>query len=353
MNRNEIAIRKTSNDGLKDFGRHEAKTLSRIQRHEILKKFCLERTPKMTSINNNSAAVNALQTLRGINKNLEATQNRISTGYKINSAKDGAAYFAIATTMRSDSKSLETVDSLLGIGAAKIDTATVGTDQSTELVQKMKDLLLSAKEGSTDKTQIQSEISQLQEQLVTVAKSSSYNGVNMLYKGATGAGAGIQQITAAVTRDTSGNIQTSSIDVDSATTLLIDGATAANGMLSKDRTGTNSNSYSIAGGATNITLSATTTTAQINDMVEAVDGALKDLSKSSAKLGAVSNRIDMQSTFVKKLGEALDKGVSRLVDADMEKESAKYAAQQVQQQLATQSLSMANSQPQNILSLFR
>ena len=307
----------------------------------------------MSSILTNTGANTALQTLRSINKDLASTTERVSTGLKIGSAKDGAAFYAIATTMKSDMKSLETVDSLLGIGAAKVDTASVGTEQAIETTQKIKDLLISAKEGSADKTLIQGEIKQLQEQLVTNAKASSYNGVNMLYKGATGAGAGIQNITASVTRDASNNLSTTSIEVDSAKTLLIDGATAANGILSKDRTGTNSGNYSVIGGANNIALTASTTSSQLSDMIEAVEGALKDMTASNSMLGSTSKRIDTQGEFVKKLHDALESGVSRLVDADMEQESAKLAALQTQQQLGVQALSIANSNSQNILSLFR
>lgn len=307
----------------------------------------------MSSILTNTAASNALQNLRSINSELGKSQDRISTGLKIGSAKDGAAYYSIATTMRSDVKALDTVDSLLGVGKAKVDTAAVGTDDALDTAQKIKNLLVSAKEGSADKTLIQTEITQLQQQLVTTAKASSYNGVNMLYKNATETGAGVQSVVAAVTRDSSKNFATTSIQVDSAQTLLIDAATAANGILSKDRAGTNSNNYSIVGGANNIALTATTTDAQLSDMIEAVEGAIKDMTKSSSVLGSASNRIESSGEFAKKLKANLEKGVSRLVDTDMEQESAKLAALQVQQQLSVQSLSIANQNSQNILSLFR
>ncbi|MBY3155405.1 flagellin [Rhizobium laguerreae] len=307
----------------------------------------------MSSILNNTSATNALKTLRQINGNLAKAQDQISTGLKINSSKDGAAFWSIATTMRSDIKALDTVNSLLGIGAAKVDTAQVGTDDAIDTTQKIRDLLVSAKEGSADKTLIQTQITQLQANLVNTAKASSYNGVNMLYKGATGAGAGVQNITSSVSRDASGNLATTSISVDSANTLLIDGATVANGILSKDRTGGNSNNYSVAGGSNNISLTATTTDSQLSDMIEAVEGALKDMTKSSSMLGSVSNRIDSSGEFAKKLQANLQSGVSRLVDTDMEEASAKLSALQTQQQLAVQALSIANSNNQNILSLFR
>ncbi|WP_280114100.1 flagellin, partial [Rhizobium sp. YS-1r] len=84
-----------------------------------------------------------------------------------------------------------------------------------------------------------------------------------------------------------------------------------------------------------------------------VDGQLEQMTSAAAKLGAVSQRIEMQQDFVSKLSDTLDKGVGRLVDADMNEESTKLKALQTQQQLAIQSLSIANSDSQNILSLFR
>ncbi|MCM2496607.1 flagellin [Neorhizobium galegae] len=77
------------------------------------------------------------------------------------------------------------------------------------------------------------------------------------------------------------------------------------------------------------------------------------MNSAASKLGAVSKRLDMQTDFVSKLTDSFDKGVGRLVDADMNEESTRLKALQTQQQLAIQSLSIANSDSQNILSLFR
>ncbi len=71
----------------------------------------------MTSIMTNAAAMAALQTLRTIDGNLETTQNKISSGYRVQTASDNAAYWSIATTMRSDNKALSTVSDALGLGA--------------------------------------------------------------------------------------------------------------------------------------------------------------------------------------------------------------------------------------------
>jgi flagellin len=77
------------------------------------------------------------------------------------------------------------------------------------------------------------------------------------------------------------------------------------------------------------------------------------MASAAAALGSISSRIDMQNDFISKLTDSLDRGIGRLVDADMEEESARLSALQVQQQLGIQSLSIANSNAQNILSLFR
>jgi flagellin len=74
---------------------------------------------------------------------------------------------------------------------------------------------------------------------------------------------------------------------------------------------------------------------------------------AAAAFGSVQGRIDTQASFVSKLTDALKAGIGSMVDADMEEASARLQALQVQQQLATQALSIANQAPQNILSLFR
>ena len=83
----------------------------------------------MASIMTNASALTALQSLNSTNKNLEVTQSRISTGYRVAEASDNAAYWSIATTMRSDHKALSVVQDSLGLGASKVDTAYTGMQQ--------------------------------------------------------------------------------------------------------------------------------------------------------------------------------------------------------------------------------
>src|ERR1700712_1046756 len=125
----------------------------------------------MTSINTNNAAMAALSTLRGINNNLESTQNAVSSGLRISKASDNATYWSIATTMKSDTSAIGAVNDALALGAAKADTAYTAMDSAIDLVGQIKDKLVTAKEGSVDKSKIQEELGQLQEQLQTVAES--------------------------------------------------------------------------------------------------------------------------------------------------------------------------------------
>ena len=306
----------------------------------------------MSSIMTNTSAMTALKTLAATNKAIETTQTRISTGYAVSSASDNAAYWSIATTMRSDNSALGTVQDALGLGAATLDVAYTGMESAIEVVDEIKTKLVAAKEPGVDKAKIQSEITELQAQLEGIATSASFNGENYLHT-ATGLTAGTESVVASFTRDASGNVSIETIDVDTTATVLTDVDTAANGILSQDRTGTNTNVISIAGGANDISIDGTTTDAELDDMIEVVDAALTEMTEAATTLGASKKRIDMQNDFVGNLMDAIDRGVGQLVDADMSEESTRLQALQVQQQLGIQSLSMANQNAQTILSLFR
>src|SRR5262245_11717859 len=116
----------------------------------------------MSSINTNIAAMTALQTLSRTNKDLLTTQNRVSTGYKVQTAADNAAYWSIATTMRSDRGAITTVVDALGLGGATVDTANAGMTKAIETASEIKKKLVAARQPGVDREKVQSEISQLQ-----------------------------------------------------------------------------------------------------------------------------------------------------------------------------------------------
>jgi flagellin len=322
----------------------------------------------MTSIMTNNSALAALQTMRSINMDLETTQGRISSGYRVETATDNAAYWSIATEMRSDNKALSTVQDALGLGAAKVDTAYTGMEASLEVVSEIKAKLVAAREPGVDKTKINSELTELKNQLTSITDSASFSGENWLKNDAATTAAD-KDIVGGFNRDSSGKVSLTKLTVDVSASILIDTNTASAGIFTKDRdadlllataTGTADNFFLInaditgtGGAGTEIALTATTSDADIEAMIRVVDDIYSDVTTAASNLGSVNKRIEMQDEFVGKLMDSIDKGVGRLVDADMNEESTRLKALQTQQQLGVQALSIANSSTQNIMSLFR
>ena len=315
---------------------------------------------EMTSILTNTAAMAALQTLRSINKNMDTTQNRISSGYRVETAADNAAYWSIATTMRSDNSALSTVQDALGLGAAKTDIAYTGLNSAIEVVTEIKSKLVAAREPGVDKTKIDKEIAELKNQLRSIAQSASFSGENWLYNESSSA-LGTKEIVASFNRSANGSVSVTTLAYDTANSVLIDKGDVQRGLLTKsitvNTTTATTATYTLLGTATGTTatvaLGSATTSDQIDGMLLAVDKMLAQLTDSASMLGAITKRIDMQESFVATLMDVIDKGVGRLVDADMNEESTRLKALQTQQQLGIQALSIANTNAENILQLFK
>jgi flagellin len=299
----------------------------------------------------NSAAMTALSTLQTINKNMETTQSRISTGFRVATAADNAAYWSIATTMRSDNAALSAVDDALGLGAATVDVAYTAMNSAIDVADEIKSKLVAAQTPGVDRGKIQSEITELQNQLSSIAGAASFNEENWLSVDSSAAGFNAtKSIVASFTRS-GGTVSVSTVDVDTSATELYD-ANDQSGILDQDRTSGGS-TISVA----NIDISALTDSAAdlttLGEYTSIVDAAILDMTDAATNLGAVKTRVDLQKDFVSNLMDAVDRGVGQLVDADMTEESTRLQALQTQQQLGIQALSIANSNSQNILSLFR
>ncbi|MGQ4810926.1 flagellin [Agrobacterium vitis] len=319
----------------------------------------------MTSIMTNNSAISALSTLRSISTQMEDTQSAISSGYKVKDASDNAAYWSIATTMRSDNKAMSAVQDALGVGAAKTDTAYTGMEAAIDVVSDIKAKLVAAREPGVDKDKINKELTELKNQLGSVAKSASFNGENWLYDNSDTTGT-TQEMVGSFVRGSDGNVSIKTISFDTTNSMLINDEAAAGGLLTKDTlatyaygTTTTTASYylisSIAGDATSneVTLTSTTSDDEIDGMVASVDKMLSSMTDAAATIGATKSRIESQSSFAKDLSDTIDVGIGKLVDADMNEESTKLKALQTQQQLGIQALSIANSSTENVLSLFR
>ena len=312
----------------------------------------------MTSLLTNVAAQTALATLTQTNRLLEQTQNRVSTGYRVGSAQDNAAYWSIATTMRSDNTALSTVQDALGLGSATVDVAFSAIDSAIEVVSEIKSKLVAAREPGVDKAKIQSEVDELQNQLSSIAASSVFSGENWLSvdSGATGFNATKEIVSSFSRSGSTVSIGTISVnitsvklyDTDTTAVGIIDGTRGVDGALLS--TGT-------YGTISTVDISSLTDSAADITTLEAyiagADNAISAMTTAASTLGAVKSRIDLQKDFVSNLMDAIDRGIGQLVDADMNEESTRLQALQVQAQLGIQALSIANQSSQNILALFQ
>lgn len=277
----------------------------------------------MASINTNVASMTALQTLKSVQGALTDTQSRVSTGLKVQNAKDNAAYYSIATTMRGDSAAFNAISENLSIAGASVSVARQGTEEVGKLAQQILERVSFAQaDESVDKALIQTEIDDLVGQIDTVLKQSSYNGQNLLDSTDT------TTVVTGVTRD-GGTFATTNFTFAEVDMKAVHTALAA------------------------IDVGAAADATALDAIMTTVEGEIAKVTEAASSFGMVERRIEGQQEFVSKLVDKFDAGVGALVDADMNKEAARLSALQVQEQLATQALSIANQAPQSIMSLFR
>jgi len=441
----------------------------------------------VTSLLTNSAAMTALTTLKTINQNLDTTSNRVSTGQRVSNASDNAAYWSIATTVRTDNASLSAVKDSLGLGSSSIDIAYNGVTSVLDQLKNMRAKLQTALQPGIDRSKVQTEIAAIQNNMRAIADSSVANGQNWLSTNSASADySASRNIVAGFSRNTAGTVTFSNVNIDVAGIRLYDASTtgtpatsakvvagsAISGTL--NFSGSNQASLDIAlatGGTQTITLSAASLQAHVQDItkvtkdellsainnsivgnttlngkvnatldgsgrlqfetigvgstgtgatlsvamnnatnvvnigfgtttaaataagtastggaqngildngttsvdslaiwtagsgavndttmksfIDLVESAIAKVTDVGTKLGASKTQVDGQKSFLDTLMKANDRAIGTLVDADVEEESTRLKALQTQQQLAVQTLSIANTATQNVLSLFR
>ncbi|UXT41642.1 flagellin [Agrobacterium tumefaciens] len=190
----------------------------------------------MTSILTNMAAMAALQTLRTIGANMADTQRQVSSGLRVQTAADNAAYWSISTTMRSDNMALSAVSDALGLGAAKVDVAYAGMESTIDVLSEFRAKLVAAKEDGLDRGKIQTELDQLKDQLLSIATSASFNGVNWLNTDAPENLWGLSSLPTSITssfiRSADGSVRVGTTDIDVADISLFN--VGGGGALQKD-----------------------------------------------------------------------------------------------------------------------
>ena len=312
----------------------------------------------MSSILTNTSAMNALSTLRDINRGLSQTQDRISSGLKVESAKDNASYFAISETMKGDSGMTKAINESLTLTKNSLATARVGTETMKDLASQFAARVAFAQSGGAGIDEIKVELDEIVKQMGTSISQSTFNGDDFV-------SAGDSIATAAVVDSTTGLITTNAGSNNGERTLdVVTGITRGGGTFNTttisvkgvDLKEIHAEFQAIAADLkTNYDAAADDAAKQTylaNTLIEAEK--LLDRSVSAeTTIGVAEKSIETQQMFLSKLSDNLDSGVGAMIDADMEQEAARLQSLQVQQQLATQSLSIANQAPQNILSLFR
>lgn len=289
----------------------------------------------MTSILNNIAASTALLNLQNTVQSLRDTQQQISTGLKIGSAADNAAYFAISTVLKSDSNALSTVSDTLSLGGSSLDVATNALDKIQTTLSDIKAQLLAATTPGIDRVKIQAQIAQDQAQLKNISDSANFNGQNVLSVNSASATYNpSQEFVSSYSRDPSGAVTVGMISVDLTKTTLFD-SNGNIGILDKVDTSTVGSYQPAQTGAAAVTSNAAGTGASIfnldihtltdtpadqatlNAYQKQVDAAISTVTAAASEIGTARARITQQQSFVSSLQTSIDNGVGSLVDADL------------------------------------
>lgn len=282
-----------------------------------------------TSVHTNSSALIALQQLNNTNNKLAATQSRINTGLKVQGAKDNAATWAIAQNQRADMSSLDSVKTSLNRATSIADVSlAAGAEISDILVEMKAKVVAAADPSSTEATRkaYNDEFQSLMKSLQSFADNATFDGENILN------GALATTLPFLASADAQETIELNRQDL---TLIGLGMATAG-----------------AAPGDPDV-LPDLLTQDNAEEALELLNTAIETSSARLAELGAQTKQIEKHNIFVGKLMDSLEVGVGNLVDADLAKESARLQALQVQQQLGSQALSIANQAPQIILSLFQ
>jgi flagellin len=273
------------------------------------------------SVNTNQPALIALQNLNRTNDDMQAVQTRINTGEAISTAKDNAAVWSIAQEQRGDMSALSAVKMSLDRATSIADVALAAGDSISDLLKLLREKVVAAKDTSlttSSRTSLNADFQGLLKNLDQVVKSAVFDGANLL----DGSQAADMQFLA---------------DADAAQAITL-------------------SLQNLSLGGTINTLTTTDdilTPANADAVFQRLEASMTAINQAVGNIGTQAKQIDAHNSFVGKLSDVLETGVGNLVDADLAKESARLQALQVKQQLGAQALSIANSAPQIILSLFK
>lgn len=280
----------------------------------------------LNSVNTNMGAMIALESLNATNTQLQATQKRISTGYRVADATDDGAAFAVAQRVRSDVGALTSANEQLQTVNGLVGTAVKGLTNVQTQMSSLKDVLIKLADKSTTgttRTDYQAQAQNYLSQIKNFITDSNYRDKTLI--GSFNGVAGYSDIS--VVRNELGTAYNIT---------KTDGSAIYAGLTS----------LGTAAATTTALSAALTATGAFTTQFNAVGSALNNY-------GNATNYLNSQTTFNNDRIDAMKGGLGALIDADLSKEAANLQALQTRQQLGTQSLSIANQAPQSLLSLFR
>jgi flagellin len=300
----------------------------------------------LNSVNTNIAAQVALQSLNSTNTQLQATQKRISTGFRVADATDDGAAFAVAQRVRGDVGALTTVNQQLGNAKGLVGTAVSGLTTISNYLTTAKSLLVDIADTSVSQSQRDQYVASYKSLVKEVANTvdgSTYNGQTLL---GTTAGAVAATSTSVINNESGSTTTLSAEDVSGLANTL---ATFIGSTFTRTAAGVDTFGAITAGADQTSAATALSATTGATSFSVAQTGLSNQLNQA----GADSNFLDATVSFNSSKIDSLNAGLGALVDADLSKESANLQALQIRQQLGTQALSLANQAPQSLLSLFK
>jgi flagellin len=271
----------------------------------------------MPDINLSGATRTNLLALQRTTDLISRTQERLSTGLKVNSAIDDAISFFQARNLSDRAGDLSVLKNSIDQGVSSVETAVNGIEAISDIVDQMKGIALSAKSDAdtTNRSKAAVQFNDLRAQLDNLANDASYKGTNLI-------------------KGSPANLKVT-FSEDGSSTLTISGvASDASGL-------------SLAVAASNWAADADVDTA-INDL----DSALSTLRSTASTMGSNASVLTLRLDFTKNLINSLEEGSTKLVNADLNSESASLLTLQTRQQLGTIGLSIAQQSEQSILRLF-
>ena len=300
-------------------------------------------------INTNVSSLNAQRNLTNTSKSLDTSYTRLASGLRINSAKDDAAGLQISNRLTSQINGLDQGNRNANDGISLAQTAEGALDETTSMLQRMRTLAQQSANGSnssSDRAALQSEYTQLSNEINRIAKDTTFGGQNLLngattnyFKFQVGADAG-QAINVNLSSNSFG-VGGLAGKASSYTEVKWDATTSA----FKDTT------TSGAGSLTWSKISSITTMDNAQTVLKNIDSLIKVVDSKRADLGAVQNRLDSTVRNQANISENVSAARSRIRDADFATETANMTKQNILQQAASSVLAQANQRPQAALSL--